>query len=290
MRNVDRVSDHRVSPKRECGPETSGLRAPQDVEPCDRLRNIKLILAYDGTGYAGWQRQLGQPTIQQIMEEAIGRLTCGPVTLHGAGRTDSGVHAEGMAASFQTESLIPLSGLVKGLNSMLPEAIRVLAAEKVADDFHARYKATGKVYEYLFMATEVMPPCLRLYAARVRPPFAGAAVRLCLPMLIGTHDFSCFEATGSRDISIAGGKGAVRTIFTASLAEKEKEGGVEYRLTIAGDGFLRHMVRNIVGTLFAVGGGRLTPLDFQEILAARDRTLAGATAPARGLTLKSVMY
>jgi len=260
------------------------------VVPGERLRNIKLVLAYDGTGYAGWQRQLGQPSIQQSMEESLALITQGPVTLHGAGRTDAGVHAEGMTANFQTESLIPLSGLVKGLNSMLPEAIRVLAAENVANDFHARYNATGKVYEYIFMATETMPPCLRLYAAQVRIPFDCSAVRLCLPMLIGTHDFSSFEATGSRDLSISGGRGAVRTIFAASLAEDEKNGGAVYRLTFVGDGFLRHMVRNIVGTLFAVGRRRLTPLDFQEIVAARDRSQAGATAPAKGLTLMSVLY
>lgn len=254
------------------------------------MRNIKLVLAYDGTEYAGWQRQLGQPTIQQIVEDALARLTQAPVILHGAGRTDAGVHAEGMTANFQTESAIPLSGLIKGLNSMLPEAIRVLGAEKVADDFHARYNAKGKVYAYTFVATEIMPPCLRLYAAQIRGAFAADLVRLCLPMLIGTHDFSSFEAAGSRDVSIAGGRGAVRIIFSADLAADDgKDAGV-YRLTIAGDGFLRHMVRNIVGTLFAVGRGRLTPLEFQGIVAARDRTLAGATAPANGLTLKSVLY
>lgn len=253
------------------------------------MRNIKLVLAYDGTGYAGWQRQLGQPTIQQVVEEAIARLTQAPVILHGAGRTDAGVHAQGMTANFQTDSVIPLSGLVKGLNSMLPEAIRVLDAEKVAHDFHARYNATGKVYEYAFMATEIMPPCQRLYAAQVRAPFMCDAVRLCLPMVVGTHDFSSFEASGSRDLTITGGRGAVRTIFAARLDEEGKDSRM-FRLTIAGDGFLRHMVRNIVGTLFGVGRGRLTPLDFQEIVAARDRTLAGATAPAKGLTLKTVLY
>jgi len=253
------------------------------------VRNIKLVLAYDGTEYAGWQRQLGQPTIQQIVEEALARLTQAPVTLHGAGRTDAGVHAEGMAANFQTAAAIPLSGLVKGLNGMLPAAIRVLAAENVAHDFHARYNARGKVYVYTFMVTEILPPCSRLYAAQVRGPFACGTVRLCLPMLVGTHDFSSFEASGSRDLSITGGRGAVRTIFSARLVEEGKSSQV-YRLTIAGDGFLRHMVRNIVGTLFDVGRGRLTPLDFQEIVAARDRALAGATAPAKGLTLKTVLY
>jgi tRNA pseudouridine38-40 synthase len=254
------------------------------------VRNIKLVLAYDGTDYAGWQRQLGQPSIQQIVEEALARLTQAPVTLRGAGRTDAGVHAEGMAANFHTDSAIPLLGLVKGLNSMLPEAIRVLAAEKVANDFHARYNATGKVYVYTFMTTEIMPPCSRLYAVQVHGAFDCPAVRLCLPMLVGTHDFSSFEAIGSRDLSISGGRGAVRTIFAADLAAAEGKDSAIYRLTIAGDGFLRHMVRNIVGTLFAVGRGRLTPLDFQGILAARDRSLAGATAPAKGLTLKTVLY
>ena len=253
------------------------------------MRNIKLVLAYDGTDYAGWQRQVGQLSIQQVVEEAIARLTRAQVIIHAAGRTDAGVHAEGMAANFQTESAIPLSGLVNGLNSMLPEAIRVLAAENVAHDFHARYNAKGKVYVYTFMATEIMPPCARLYAAQVRVPFAAAVVRLCLPMLVGTHDFSSFETAGSRDLATSRGRGAVRTIFVADLAEEETDSAV-YRLTIAGDGFLRHMVRNIVGTLFAVGRGRLTPLDFQEIVAARDRSQAGTTAPAKGLTLKTVLY
>jgi tRNA pseudouridine38-40 synthase len=254
------------------------------------VRNIKLVLAYDGTGYAGWQRQLGQTTIQQVVEEALARLTQVPVsTLHGAGRTDAGVHAEGMVANFQTVVAIPLSGLVRGLNGMLPQAIRVLAAEKVANDFHARYNARGKVYVYTFIVTEILPPCSRLYAAQVRGSFACGTVRLCLPMLIGTHDFSSFEASGSRDLSITGGRGAVRTIFSARLAEEGKDSQV-YRLIIAGDGFLRHMVRNIVGTLFDVGRGRLTPLDFQEIVAGRDRALAGATAPAKVLSLKTVLY
>ncbi|MCX5865114.1 MAG: tRNA pseudouridine(38-40) synthase TruA [Deltaproteobacteria bacterium] len=252
------------------------------------MRNIKLVLAYDGTDYAGWQRQVGQLSIQQVVEEAIARLTQAQVNLHAAGRTDAGVHAEGMAAHFQTESAIPLSGLVNGLNSMLPAAIRVLTAENVAHDFHARYNATGKVYVYTFMATEIMPPCARRYAAQVRVPFASEAVRLCLPMLVGTRDFSSFETAGSRDLTNSRGRGAVRTIFVADLAE-EADSAV-YRLTIAGDGFLRHMVRNIVGTLFAVGRGRLTPLDFQKIMAARDRSQAGTTAPANGLTLKTVLY
>jgi len=251
------------------------------------VRNIRLVLAYDGTRFAGWQRQKNQPTIQGLLEDALGVLTGGPVTLHGAGRTDAGVHAEGMTANFSTGATIPLDGLVKGANSLLPADIRVLSAENVANDFHARYNARGKVYEYSFVVAPLMPPLLRLYAAHVRPPLDIGAMRRSLPALIGRHDFRSFEGAGSRDASAMEGRGAVRTIFTADL-----EGGNQdlYRFTVSGDGFLRHMVRNIAGTLFEVGKGKLSPAGFAELIAARDRTLAGPTAPAQGLRLKSVFY
>jgi len=244
-------------------------------------------LAYDGTAYAGWQRQLGQATIQQILEEALAGLTGAEVILHGAGRTDAGVHAEGMVASFHTAASIPESGLLWGLNSMLPHDIRVLAVEKVADDFHARYNAKGKVYEYSFIAARIMPPRLRLYTAQVRGPFAAEPVRQCLNLLVGTHDFTSFEGAGSRDPSRTEGRGAVRTIFSAELIA---DGAELYRIVLSGDGFLRHMVRNIVGTLFVVGRGRMEPSEFAALLAARNRVLAGATAPAMGLCLKKVFY
>jgi tRNA pseudouridine38-40 synthase len=251
------------------------------------VRTIRLLLAYDGSRFAGWQRQRGQESIQALLEEALQVLTSAPVTLHGAGRTDAGVHAEGMTASFRTGSGIPLHGLVQGANCMLPPEIRVLAAENVANDFHARYNAKGKVYEYSFVVAAVMPPLLRLYAAHLRPPVDLAAMRACLPFLPGTRDFRSFEGAGSRDPAQAEGRGSVRTIFAASLEE-----GVDgcHRFTISGDGFLRHMVRNIAGTLFLAGRGKLSPAGFAALIAARDRTQAGPTAPACGLRLKSVFY
>ncbi|MFZ5774855.1 MAG: tRNA pseudouridine(38-40) synthase TruA [Thermodesulfobacteriota bacterium] len=254
------------------------------------MRAIKLTLAYDGTDYAGWQRQeQEQPTIQGVLEEALARMTDAPVILHGAGRTDAGVHARGMVAHFHTRSTIPPHGLLRGVNSMLPRDIRVMAAENVAIDFHARYNATGKRYIYSFLVGGIMPPLLFRYAAWVRPPFAMEAVRQCLPLLIGTHDFSSFEATGSRDRSLEQGRGAVRTILEARLDKDTSEPGLHH-LAITGDGFLRHMVRNIAGTLFEVGAGRIGPGDFAGIIAARDRTLAGPTAPACGLVLDTVLY
>ncbi len=254
------------------------------------MRNIKLVLAYDGTCYAGWQRQKGQPTIQELVEAAIAALTREKVILHGAGRTDAGVHAEGMVANFHSRTGIPLAGLVKALNNGLPPDIRVLSAENVANDFHARYNARGKCYEYSFIVAEIMPPLLLRYAAQVAMPLDLDAMEACLPLLVGSHDFTSFEASGSRESGRSEGKGAVRTIFTCRLQRAEEDADGICRLTIAGDGFLRHMVRNIVGTLFAVGTGRIAPHEFAGILAARNRAQAGATAPARGLKLKEVFY
>lgn len=253
------------------------------------MRNIKLTLAFDGTGYAGWQRQKEQPSIQGTVEEALTRMVQHPVTLHGAGRTDAGVHALGMVAHFLTASSIDERGFGRGLNSILSDAIRVLDVSEVEADFHARFSARGKSYEYHFVVGDILLPTERLYACLV--PAGGFNLNLlaqCLPLIEGEHDFSSFEATGSRDLSKESGRGAVRTIFSAEIHEKLLPG--RYKFIIQGDGFLRHMVRNLVGTLWDVARGKLTVEQFQEIVAAKDRTRAGATAPAQGLFLKRVFY
>jgi tRNA pseudouridine38-40 synthase len=253
------------------------------------VRNIKLIIAFDGTEYFGWQRQKSDPTIQGIVEEAIAKMTCTPVTLNGAGRTDAGVHAEGMVANFTTDSAIDPTGFLNGLNSILPDAVRLRSVEEVDEAFHARFSAKGKEYEYHFVATDIASPLERLYVARIPASIDLEAMRACMELLVGEHDFSSFEATGSRDLSISGGRGAIRTIFHAELVELGEKSG-RLKVVLAGDGFLRHMVRNIVGTLFDVGKGRLSLADFESIIAAKDRTGAGATAPANGLLLKKVFY
>lgn len=253
------------------------------------MRNIKLTMAYDGTNYAGWQRQLKQPTIQQTVEDKIAVMTGTPVILHGAGRTDAGVHALAMVANFYTEAAIPEVGFRQGLNSLLPEDIRIISAESVAQDFHARHRAIGKSYRYIITVGDALLPTERLYSAYVFGAFDAGTVQKCLEAIVGEHDFSSFETAGSRDVTEPGRRGAVREIFSAGM-RKVTGDSCRYYIEISGDGFLRHMVRNIVGTLIEVGRGKRSVEDFQMVLASRDRKVAGKTAPARGLFLQEVFY
>jgi tRNA pseudouridine38-40 synthase len=253
------------------------------------MRNIILKLAFDGTNYAGWQRQTDQPTIQENLEARLSQITDAPVALHGAGRTDAGVHALGMVASFETESKIPCDGLLKGLNSMLPEDIRILAVEDKDPQFHARISALGKLYVYQLLVGGICLPTERLYNHHIRHELDFEAMRPCLAQLIGEHDYSCFEAAGSRDPGYTGGRGAVRKITRAEMITGEGL-PLPVRFEIGGDGFLRHMVRNIVGTVLEVGSGRMSVEDFRSVLEGKDRAAAGPTAPARGLFLQEVYY
>jgi tRNA pseudouridine38-40 synthase len=250
-------------------------------------RNIKLLLAFDGTAYAGWQKQKSAQTIQGSIEEGLQVMTGESPCLHGAGRTDAGVHALGMVANFATGTEIPCQGFVKGLNSLLPPDIRVLEAIEVDAAFHARRHARAKTYWYNLSNGPVQLPTERLYCAHVFTELDCAAIKEGLQHVTGTHDFSSFEGSGSRDHARAG-RGAVRTIYEAGL--KTMGTGNYHRFIITGDGFLRHMVRNIVGTMIEVGKGRLKPSEVAVIVAAGNRSAAGATAPARGLFLKEVHY
>lgn len=250
-------------------------------------RNIRLLIAFDGTDFNGWQRQKHDITIQGEIEKCLSLMTNAEVMLHGAGRTDAGVHAEGMVANFLTAAPISCKAFKKGLNSMLPEAIRILEAGEAAADFHSRFSARGKHYEYSLFTGEVIPPVERLYALHVPYPIDLIRVEACLDILIGTHDFSTFENAGSRDKTKESRKGAVRTITEARL---QNHGGMRHTLTFIGEGFLRHMVRNIVGTLLDVGKGKTTVEGFRAALLAKDRNAGGATAPPHGLKLKKVLY
>ncbi|MBU0480408.1 MAG: tRNA pseudouridine(38-40) synthase TruA [Proteobacteria bacterium] len=253
------------------------------------MRNILLTIAYDGTAYSGWQRQHDRPTLQGTLEDRIRIITGEQVSLHGAGRTDAGVHALAMTANFITRTSIPYTGFVKGLNSMLPADIRILAAEERAPGFHARKNAIGKEYQYFIRTGEICLPTERLYCHHISWTPKLELMRESLGLLKGKHDFTSFEASGSRDPSVVSGRGAVRTLTRVELLRPEKCAD-HFSMVIAGDGFLRHMVRNIVGTLLEVGRGSITPSGFAEILAARDRNEAGPTAPAQGLFLNRVDY
>jgi len=251
-------------------------------------RLIRLLIAYDGTGYSGWQRQHHAPSIQGTIEESLARICGHPVTLHGAGRTDAGVHALGMVAHFQTTAGHPLAAFCRGLSSLLPPQIRILDAREASAGFHSRFSALAKTYRYDFFVGPVLCPTRRLYTAQFRGSFDLEAVQAGMALLTGTHDFSSFEGSGSRNRDEKAGRGGVRTIYRIDCRPGTGEGYFVLRVT--GDGFLRHMVRNIAGTLVFVGQGRIRPAALQEILAARDRRRAGPTAPAQGLFLEKIYY
>lgn len=252
-------------------------------------RIIRLLLSYDGTAYAGWQRQRqGERTIQATLEDCL-RTLCGhPVTVHGAGRTDAGVHALGMVAHFHTPVNHPLTAFSKGLNSLLPPDIRIFEAREAAPDFHSRFSACAKMYRYDFCTGEVLPPERRLYMGHFpgKSLFDLKAVSKALHHLCATHDFTGFAHALELH---EGGRGAVRTLLAAHCEPiSGLPGG--WSLRLKGDGFLRQMVRIITGTVVEVGQGRRNADSVLEILAARDRRLAGKTAPACGLFLERVLY
>ena len=252
-------------------------------------KNIRLLIAYDGTNYGGWQRQKNSPTIQGIIEDRLNVITSDETVVNGAGRTDAGVHALGMVANFKTSSSMAVESFQKALNSMLPSDVRIMEASKAAPDFHARYDSTGKTYRYDFFTGSIQPPAERLYRTHVPCSFKLNKVTGCLKGLVGSHDFSSFEASGSRDLTRTGGRGAVRTLLrTECVADPAQP--EHFSLYFTGDGFLRHMVRNLAGTLFLVGSGRIDRGEFTTILAGKNRGLAGPTAPACGLFLEQVHY
>lgn len=245
-------------------------------------RNIKLVLEYDGTNYHGWQSQQGSgsPTIQDALEEALRKLTKENIKTVSSGRTDAGVHALGHVANFPTESAIPAEAWAPALNRLLPKDIRVIASEEVKADFHARYSARGKQYRYVVLARKAASALLRNYTWHVDRNLNLAKMRRAAEHLVGKHDFSAFRS------SACGAKVPVRKLKTLTIRKK----GDQIEFILEADAFLMHMARNIVGTLVEVGLGRFSPDDVKAMLRSRDRTTAGRTAPASGLTLVSVFY
>lgn len=258
-------------------------------------RNIKLTLAYDGSEFYGWQIQPGLPTVQGILSEVIGRTTGEKVLPQGSGRTDAGVHAMAQIATFVTDSPIPVENLCVVLNDRLPPAIRVLGVEEVPSGFHARHSARAKTYQYRVYRGEIVPPWLMRYVAHHPWPLDEETVFLAAKYVLGEHDFTSFAACDpdksrraeeDEDGEIPRHATNVRTIYESSWSRKEHE----MIYTVRGNGFLHHMVRNLVGTFLLVGKGTWKPEEVRRILAARDRSAAGPTAPASGLWMVKVEY
>lgn len=256
--------------------------------------NWKLILAYDGTDFYGWQVQPDRVTIQGELSNAVERITGESVLPQGSGRTDAGVHARGQVASFFLRAGIPEANLERALNRTLPESIRVLSAEHAPPDFHARHSAQAKTYEYRICRAEVCPPWTARFAWALHWPLALARMQAAAELIRGTHDFSSFAASDP-DLTTRASpegfnppkvEGNLRTIYMSQW--REDSDLFVYR--VRGNGFLHHMVRNLVGTFVDAGRGHIAPEDISRILAARSRSAAGATAPARGLFLDSVEY
>jgi tRNA pseudouridine38-40 synthase len=263
------------------------------------LRTFRIVVAYDGTEFVGWQRQASGASIQGLLEDALYELDGRPVTVTGAGRTDAGVHALGQVAAFTLERSIEPDVVTRALNARLPDAVRVLSTAVAAADFHPRFGARAKTYRYRLCVAPVLSPFERRYAWHV-----GAldidAMRVAARCVEGRHDFAAFQSAGTdvattiREIFVSrieecglridcgiNDKSAIRTPQSAMVC-------VAYEIT--GDGFLRHMVRSIVGTLVEIGRGRHPASWMDEVIASRDRGAAGPTAPAAGLVLMSVDY
>lgn len=244
------------------------------------MKNIKLILEYDGTKYSGWQKQKNSATVQETIEKAIEAITKEAVELIGCSRTDSGVHAKGYTANFFTDSKIPVERFYIAINAKLPQDIVILSSEEVNEDFHARFNCVGKTYCYSILNRATYPAMYRNYVTHVPKKLSVDEMKKASKSFIGTHDFNAFRNLGTEVAS---------TVRTIQKIEIEKNENI-INILVTGDGFLYNMVRIIAGTLIEVGLGQKKAEQIKEILESKDRNKAGKTAPARGLSLDNVYY
>ena len=244
------------------------------------MRTILLILEYDGTVYAGWQVQPNGLAVQEVVEQALAEVLGHEVRVHSSGRTDAGVHARGMAAHFQTEANLPLKAFREGVNALLPEDIAVRTVREMPTDFHARFSARGKCYRYTIYQHQVRSPLAARFAWFLRGSLDLDLMRAAAEALVGEHDFSSFRSSG------CAAKTTVREIFSIDIST---DNGFIH-IDVRGSGFLKNMVRMLVGTLVEVGLGRRPVEDVAKLVAGADGMLCGQTAPAHGLCLQEVWY
>jgi tRNA pseudouridine38-40 synthase len=250
-------------------------------------RNIKLVLAYDGTDYHGWQMQPDRPTIQSTLHRVLWRVLGGPTQPpEASGRTDAGVHALGQVVTFRTDKPIPVRNLISALNDVLPADIRVLSAEEVPADFHPRDCATAKTYRYRLLRADLCPPFLARFLNHYPYPLDEAAMLAAASLVEGEHDFTSFAAVDPERGLEDDDRSKVRTIFSSRWHRE----GDELVYEVRGSGFLHHMVRNLVGTFLLLGKGTINAKDLKRILDLKDRSAAGPTVGPEGLYLVSVEY
>jgi tRNA pseudouridine38-40 synthase len=246
------------------------------------MRRIKIIVSYDGTAYSGWQKQPGFRTIQTTLEDIVAGIDKKPVAVHASGRTDAGVHAYAQVAAFNLENPIPEANLRKAINRLLPHDIRIVSVEEVHRDFHPRFDSVAKTYQYTIFRAEVCPPFVRRYVHHYPYPADEAAMIAIAALYEGEHDFSAFAAADAERDKRPNSK--VRRIFSSAMWKEEDR--LVYR--VRGSGFLKHMVRNMVGTLLEAGKGNLDGGGLRELLTGHGK--CGSTAPASGLFLVKVEY
>jgi len=246
------------------------------------MNKFKAVVEYDGTAYHGWQLQKDLPTIQGQMEKALERILGISTRVHGAGRTDAGVHAVGQVAHFIADWSHPSTDLLRACNAMLPQDITVRSLEHAADDFHARHSAHSKAYVYRILNVPLRSPLLRFYSWHIPYLLDSDLMQVATTHLAGSHDFAAFGAPTD------GTPSTVREVLRARWDIDHDDGLLQF--TICATGFLRYMVRSLVGTLVFVGRRKIRPEDFMKILESRDRSKSGPTAPPHGLCLKSVEY
>jgi tRNA pseudouridine38-40 synthase len=250
------------------------------------MRNLKMILSYDGSEFSGWQVQPDATTVQGTLASAIGRVTGEKVLPQGSGRTDAGVHALKQVVTFVTESPVPTENFQRALNDILPASVRVLEVAEMPAEFHARHSARAKSYHYRIHRAAICPPFLARYVWHYPYPLNENAMAEAAGLVVGEQDFTSFAAVDPERGREGDLVSNVRTISSSSW----KRCGEEFIYTVRGSGFLHHMVRNLVGTFILIGKGTLQVQDITRILEARNRSAAGATAPARGLYLVEVEY
>jgi tRNA pseudouridine38-40 synthase len=251
------------------------------------MRYFKLTIAYDGTDFHGWQMQANKPTVQGEIVSVLRRLTQEEVQLHGAGRTDAGVHALGQVGSFCTQSALSAAEFQRSLNALLPQTIRIVQTEETGPDFNARWSTKGKIYRYRIYRGKVVPPWLWRYVLHYPFPLDEEAMREAATRFVGLHDFTAFAAsTGSVDNDKE--RNMEREIFAAEL--QRTENGEELWFTVHGRSFLRYMVRKMVGTLLEIGRGKLTPADVDKLYVLKDRSKSGPTVPPQGLFMMRVEH